>query len=52
MEYILITWPDSQDLMDYDWFEECILMNDNKHLEEIGSSAYFVPRERFNELSN
>lgn len=46
MEYVLVTWPESQALMDQDWFNECILMNDENHLEEIGSSAYFVPKER------
>lgn len=45
--YVLIQWPESQLLMEQEWFDECILMNDEKHLEEIGSSAYFVPEERF-----
>ena len=49
-EYILITWPDSQVLMDYEWFDECILMNDEKHLDNIGSSAYFIPKNRLQEL--
>lgn len=46
-KYILVRWPESQMLMEYDWFGECILMNDPSHLEDIGSSAYFVPKERF-----
>lgn len=46
MEYVLVTWPESQALMDQDWFNECILMNDENHLEDIGPSAYFVPKER------
>lgn len=45
--YVLVTWPESQFLMEYDWFDECILMNDDRHLSEIGSSAYFVPLERY-----
>lgn len=52
MKYILVQWPDSQILMDYPWFDECILMNDENHLSEIGSSAYFVPENRYNELSD
>lgn len=36
--------------MEQVWFDECILMNDENHLEEIGSSAYFVPESRYNEL--
>lgn len=49
-KYVLITWPESQRLMDQKWFNECILMNDENHLEEIGSSAYFVPKKRVKEL--
>lgn len=50
MEYILVTWPESQELMEKEWFDECILMNDENHLDDIGSSAYFVPKERIEEL--
>lgn len=49
-KYILISWPESQELMEQSWFDECILMNDENHLDEIGSSAYFVPEERYLEL--
>jgi hypothetical protein len=48
--YVLVSWPESQILMEYDWFDECILMNDENHLADIGSSAYFVPFERWKEL--
>lgn len=46
-KYVLITWPDSQILMEKEWFDECILMNDAKKLDDIGSSAYFVPEDRY-----
>ena len=36
-KYVLMTWPFSQDLFDQDWFDECILMNDLNHLDDIGS---------------
>lgn len=49
-KFVLVTWPESQNLMEQDWFDECILMNDDNHLDEIGSSAYFVPEERYEEL--
>lgn len=49
-KYILVCWPESQILMKQVWFDECILMNDINHLQEIGSSAYFVPENRYNEL--
>ncbi len=44
--YVLVMWPQSQLLMEEEWFNECILMNDENHLEDIGSAAYFVPIER------
>lgn len=51
-KYILVTWPESQMLMEQDWFDECILMNDVNHLDDVGSSAYFVPEERFLTLND
>lgn len=51
-KYVLVTWPESQELMEEDWFDECILMNDLDRLNDIGSSAYFVPEERYNEYLN
>ena len=51
-KYVLITWPESQMLMEEEWFDECILMNDENHLENIGSSAFFVPEERYSEFSS
>jgi hypothetical protein len=50
--YVLIGWPESQFLMEYDWFDECILMNDETHLETVGSSAYFVPIDRYKSAFN
>ena len=49
-EYILITWPESQNLMEQEWFKECILMNDPDHLDNLGYQAYFVPKDRFKEF--
>jgi hypothetical protein len=41
--YAIVTWPDVQELMDEDWFdEEAILETEGK----FGSSAYFVPIKR------
>jgi len=46
-EYVIITWPDSQELMDEEWFDdECILINEDPLLSQMGSSAYFVPIAR------
>ena len=49
-EYIVITWPESQDLMDKEWFNECELINSEYGQDKYGSSAYLVPKERANEL--
>lgn len=51
-KYVLVCWPESQILMDMEWFDECILMNDMEHLDNIGSSAYFVPEDRYLELTS
>lgn len=38
--YVVVTWPDSQDIMDEPWFEdEAILDVDGK----FGDSAYLIP---------
>lgn len=43
--YILVQWPESQQLMEEDWFqEEAILALGNE--EKTGSSAYFIPLKR------
>jgi hypothetical protein len=41
MKYILVEWPDSQMLMEEEWFNKCYLSDD---------SAYFVPENRWEEL--
>jgi len=55
-KYIIITWPESQNLIDFEGFEEnCCLINDsiiefnNSFLYRYGSSAYFVNEKWFNE---
>lgn len=41
--YVVVTWPDVQELMEKDWFEEeAILDVDGK----FGGSAYFIPLKR------
>lgn len=44
--YEIITWPDIQEIMEKDGFEDnSCLINDDKLLEQYGSSAYFVNQE-------
>ena len=42
-KYIVITWPEIQEFMEIEGFREnSYLINDEKGLEDFGSSAYFV----------
>ena len=41
--YVLIQWPESQELMDEDWFDEESSLAD---FDKFGSSAYFIPLKR------
>jgi hypothetical protein len=44
--YVLVRWPDVQELMGYEWFhQECFLCQSNDDQEDL-SSAYFVPISR------
>lgn len=48
--YYLVRWPESQLIMDKEWFDaECHLADISKG--ETGSSAYFVPVKRMKELN-
>ena len=43
MNYILVEWPESQELMEEEWFDrEAILCNE----AFCGGSAYFIPESR------
>jgi hypothetical protein len=37
--YVVVIWPESQNIMEEPWFDECILDTESN----FGSSAYFVP---------
>lgn len=53
MKYEVVTWPDVQELMGLHGFEEnSYLINDDKGVEDFGSSAYFVSVEWLEELDN
>lgn len=46
MDYIVVQWPESQSLMLFPgWTEHCYLINDEKGLDDFGSSAYFVEKD-------
>ena len=49
-EFIVIRWPEIQELMEVNGFEQnCCLINDDPFIQEYESSAYFV---RVNWLKN
>lgn len=42
-KFVIVSWPDVQELMDEDGFEDnSCLINDDKFYEIYGDSAYFV----------
>lgn len=46
VKYVVVSWPDSQDLMGKPGFREnAYLVNDEKGIQVFGSSAYFVDEE-------
>ena len=50
IKYVLILWPEVQELMEYPWFrQECYLLNAFEE-QAYYYSAYFVPEERYNEF--
>lgn len=49
-KHTIVTWPESQALMDHPRFEECQLINDETGIELYGGSAYFVPNDIVEEL--
>lgn len=52
-KYILVQWPDSQELMDKKGFKSnCFLINCNNGIDIFGSPAYFVDEEWYNEINN
>lgn len=50
-KFVIVQWPESQDLMEQPWFHECHLINDENGLKKYGSAAYFVPEDRFYSIS-
>ena len=49
-KYVLVTWPDSQELMNYQRFNECLFVQDIEGHDEVGSSAYMCPEDLYDEI--
>ena len=43
--YVLVQWPESQEYMEEEWFEEGAILALGSE-EKTGSSAYFIPIKR------
>ena len=46
--YVLVQWPESQELMDQEWFDKEASLAD---FDKFGSAAYFIPKSRLLELN-
>lgn len=47
----IIIWPDSQELYDLPWYEECVLVNSQEGLDLYGSCTFIIPEERVKEFN-
>ena len=52
-KYIVVCWPEIQFLFEEEGFDEnAYLINDEKGIDDFGSSAYFVNFDWINSLHN
>ena len=49
-KYVLVEWPESQELMEHERFNECLLVQDIDEHEEVGGSAYMCPEDLYKEV--
>lgn len=49
-KYILVPWPESQQLMEHERFNECLLVSNIEGHKDVGSSAYMVPESLYLEI--
>lgn len=46
-KYILVQWPESQELMEYSRFDECISIQE---IDKVGYMAYMCPEDLYKEI--
>lgn len=52
-KYIIVEWPESQELMDHEGFDEhACLINDESWLDQYGSMSYFVEEDWLKNIQN
>lgn len=49
-KYILVTWPESQMLMEHPRFSECLFVDYLEGHDDPGSSAYMCPEDLYKEI--
>lgn len=47
MKYILVQWPESQELMGHNRFDECISIQE---INKVGYMAYMCPEDLYKEI--
>ncbi len=47
--YKLITWPQTEFIIDKIWYDECIVINTEALVAKHGFGAYLVPLKRYEE---
>lgn len=51
-KYVIVCWPEIQELMELEGFQEnSYLINDDRGMEDFGSSAYFVKESWYNKMN-
>lgn len=51
-KYVLVQWPETQELMMHERFNECLLIQDIDGHDEVGSSSYMCPEDLYEEIFN
>ena len=51
-KYILVEWPESQELMGHEKFNECLFVQDIDEHTEVGGSAYMCPEDLYEKIFN
>lgn len=51
-KYILVEWPESQELMEHERFNECLMVQDIEGHIEVGGSAYMCPEDLYEKVFN
>lgn len=52
MNYKLVEWPESQELMEHERFKECLMVQDIEGHVEVGGSAYMCPEDLYEKVFN